>query len=48
MIESKWSKTEKTTARHVFDMAYKRECKAIAAKLSMMIEGIEQPEDICK
>jgi len=46
MNEMKWSKAEKALARRAFDMAYRRECEAISAKLKEMIEGAMEPEEL--
>jgi hypothetical protein len=46
MNEMKWSKAEKASARRAFDMAYRRECEAISAKLKEMIEGAKEPDDL--
>ena|SRR5881296_239056 len=41
-----WSKTEKLVARQAFDSAYRRECEAIAQRISAMSRNIAHPEDI--
>ena len=46
MNEMKWSKTEKNLARKAFDLAYARECAAIAAKLKEMITAGGEPEHL--
>ena len=48
MNELKWSKTEKNLARKAFDLAYQRECEAIATKLKDMILAVTKPEDLWK
>jgi (p)ppGpp synthase/HD superfamily hydrolase len=48
MNELKWSKTEKNLARKAFDLAYRRECEAIATKLKDMILAATKPEDLWK
>jgi hypothetical protein len=34
-----WSKAEKQVARRAFDAAYEKECRAIRAKLTQMLEA---------
>ena len=46
MNDLKWSKTEKTIARRVFDLAYKRECENLAERLKNKAEGIKEPRDL--
>ena len=46
MNEINWSKSEKEVARRAFDIAYKRECDTITAKLKEMIEKATEPEHI--
>jgi hypothetical protein len=42
----KWSKAEKVIARRAFDLAYQRECFAIASKVREMASAIKEPRDI--
>jgi hypothetical protein len=46
MNEMKWSKTEKSLARKAFDLAYARECAAIAAKLKEKAAASAEPEHL--
>jgi hypothetical protein len=42
----KWSKTEKEVARRAFEGAYRKECRAIAAKIKEMATAASEPEDL--
>lgn len=46
MREMKWSKTEKEVARRAFEGAYRKECRAIAAKIKEMATAASEPEDL--
>jgi hypothetical protein len=46
MNESDWSKNEKKIARNAFNLAYRRECEEIAAKLTEKVVTIKEPADI--
>lgn len=39
-----WSKSEKQVARRAYDLAYHRECAAIAARVREMLQGDSTPE----
>lgn len=41
-----WSRTEKTVARQAFDLAYKRECEHLAAKIKEKTKDIKDPADL--
>jgi photoprotection regulator FRP-like protein len=46
MASDEWSKGEKTIARRAFDLAYERECAALADKVRHMADRIAGPGDI--
>jgi hypothetical protein len=48
MASDEWSKSEKTIARRAFDLAYERECAALADEVRHMADLIAGPGDIWK
>ncbi len=44
--ELKWSKAEKKAARRAFDSAYRRECETIRSRLTEMIGGASESQDL--
>lgn len=46
MTTAEWSKSEKTIARRAFDLAYERECAALADEVRRMIDRIASPDDV--
>ena len=46
MGNDSWSKTEKQAARRAFDLAYGRECEAMAAEIRRRATAITGPTDI--
>jgi hypothetical protein len=46
MASDEWSKSEKTIARRAFDLAYERECAALADEVRHMADRIAGPDDI--
>jgi len=44
MNTESWSKTEKKIARRAFDLAYQRECEAIAEKVRSLVDRMDTPE----
>lgn len=41
-----WSKAEKRIARRAFELAYRRECQAIAERVQRMATAIHEPQDL--
>jgi len=48
MASEEWSKSEKTIARRAFDLAYERECAALADEVRRLADRIAGPDDIWK
>jgi hypothetical protein len=46
MASDEWSKSEKTIARRAFDLAYERECAALADEVRHMADRIASPDDV--
>jgi hypothetical protein len=46
MLDIKWSKGEKKTARRAFDVAYKRECADLIKRIQAKAGKLSVPEDL--
>jgi len=46
MASDEWPKSEKTIARRAFDLAYERECAALADEVRHMANRMASPDDV--